>query len=58
VALNASIDPVMQVRDLSVAFNQGLPSEVTAFTDITFDLMPDEILAIVGPSGCGKSIMG
>jgi NitT/TauT family transport system ATP-binding protein len=57
VALNASVDPVMQVRDLSVVFNQGLPSEVTAFTDITFDLMPDEILAIVGPSGCGKSTL-
>ena len=57
MALNASVNPVMQVRDLSVVFNRGLPSEVTAFTDIAFDLMPDEILAIVGPSGCGKSTL-
>ncbi len=30
---------------------------MVAFTDITFTLNPDEILAIVGPSGCGKSTL-
>lgn len=47
----------LETKDLSVTFNPGSADEVVAFSDITFTLKPDEILAIVGPSGCGKSTL-
>lgn len=47
----------LETRSLSVTFNKGTENEVVAFSDITFELQPDEILAIVGPSGCGKSTL-
>lgn len=47
----------LETKALSVTFNQGSDEEVVAFTDITFNLNPHEILAIVGPSGCGKSTL-
>lgn len=47
----------LETKDLSVTFNLGSADEVVAFSDITFTLKPDEILAIVGPSGCGKSTL-
>lgn len=47
----------LETKGLSVTFNAGSSNEVVAFSDITFTLKPDEILAIVGPSGCGKSTL-
>lgn len=47
----------LETNDLSVTFNPGSADEVVAFSDITFALKPEEILAIVGPSGCGKSTL-
>lgn len=41
---------VFSVRDLSVTYGGNL-----ALKDVTLDIMPREITAIIGPSGCGKS---
>ncbi|MCV6546975.1 MAG: ABC transporter ATP-binding protein [Cohaesibacter sp.] len=47
--------PLLQVRDLSVAFRQD-GQEKIAVNHISFDLEKGETLALVGESGSGKSV--
>ncbi|UXT42310.1 ABC transporter ATP-binding protein [Agrobacterium tumefaciens] len=47
--------PLLSVRDLSVAFHQGGATSI-AVDHISFDLMPGEVVALVGESGSGKSV--
>ncbi|MEL6913819.1 MAG: phosphate ABC transporter ATP-binding protein [Pseudomonadota bacterium] len=42
--------PLMSVRGLSLWYG-----DKQALRDVSFDLMPEEVLAFIGPSGCGKS---
>ncbi len=50
-------EPVLSVRNLTVQFptRRGL---LTALDDISFDIMPGEVLGMVGESGAGKSMTG
>ncbi|WP_375456706.1 ABC transporter ATP-binding protein [uncultured Methylobacterium sp.] len=50
-------DPVLSVRDLSVAFatRRGL---LKAIDGVSFDIARGEILGVVGESGAGKSVTG
>tara|TARA_R110000751_G_scaffold77754_2_gene156748 strand:+ start:6953 stop:8584 length:1632 start_codon:yes stop_codon:yes gene_type:complete len=47
--------PLISIRNLSVAFNQGA-NQVTAVHDVSFDIYPGQTLALVGESGSGKSV--
>ncbi|WP_460273727.1 ABC transporter ATP-binding protein [Celeribacter sp. ULVN23_4] len=49
------VTPVLSVRDLSVAL-PGKHDRPYAVQNISFDLMPGEILCIIGESGSGKSV--
>ena len=44
--------PIISVRDVTKTFG-----DFTALSDISIDIMPGEIFALLGPSGCGKSTL-
>lgn len=48
--------PLLEVRDICLSYH-SISRETSALSHISFDLMPNEFLAIVGPSGCGKSTL-
>mgnify|MGYP000732887015 CR=1 FL=1 len=54
------LQPLLQVRDLSLAFARQDANGKTTLTDalssIQFDLYAGETLALLGESGCGKSL--
>ncbi|WP_112662868.1 ABC transporter ATP-binding protein [Microvirga flavescens] len=49
------IEPLLSVKDLSVAFRQG-ERDTLAVNRISFDVMRGETVALVGESGSGKSV--
>ncbi|MBY3553850.1 ABC transporter ATP-binding protein [Modestobacter lapidis] len=55
--------PALAVTGLTVRFALGrargrrIPPQVHAATDVSFDLHPGRVLALVGESGCGKSVL-
>ncbi|MDR2769120.1 MAG: ABC transporter ATP-binding protein [Puniceicoccales bacterium] len=49
------MEPLVAVKNLDIAFlQQGVKTHVVK--DISFDIFPQEVLAIVGESGSGKSV--
>jgi len=44
--------PLVQVRDLTMAFGDNVVQR-----DLSFDVLPGEVLAVAGGSGCGKSTL-
>src|SRR6478735_5831151 len=53
--MDASLGPLLEVRDLSVAFRSGT-RETLAVDRISFQIGRGECIALVGESGSGKSV--
>jgi peptide/nickel transport system ATP-binding protein len=51
----AHVRPLVEVNDLTVNF-VSREANVCAVNDVSFDVMPGEVLCIIGESGSGKSV--
>jgi len=49
-------EPILSIRDLSIAFPRRAAPSVTVVDGVGFDVMPGEIVGVVGESGSGKSM--
>ncbi|MBU2092012.1 MAG: ATP-binding cassette domain-containing protein, partial [Alphaproteobacteria bacterium] len=49
--------PLLEVKNLRIEFPTRRGT-LTAVDDISFDIMPGEVLGVVGESGAGKSLTG
>ena len=49
--------PVLSVRNLRVEFPTRR-ARLVAIDDVSFDILPGEVLGMVGESGAGKSVTG
>jgi peptide/nickel transport system ATP-binding protein len=50
--------PILSVKDLVVRYGTGKGSSLDAVRGVSFDLYPQQSLALVGESGCGKTTLG
>jgi microcin C transport system ATP-binding protein len=53
--MDATSQPLLDVRDLSVAFRHG-GTQTLAVDHISFQIKPGQCIALVGESGSGKSV--
>jgi ABC-type dipeptide/oligopeptide/nickel transport system ATPase component len=55
-SMHASGAPLIQVRDLRVAFRLGENQTFEAVKGVSFDIPENSTVALVGESGSGKSV--
>ena len=49
--------PVIELRDVSVVYNEGTPNEVAALNNVSLRVSQGETVVILGGNGSGKSTL-
>ncbi|MCA9310469.1 MAG: hypothetical protein KDA21_04635, partial [Phycisphaerales bacterium] len=49
----AAEEPILQVKDLAVSFDNGKGPRIQAVDGVRMTVYPRQTLAVVGESGCG-----
>jgi len=55
MAMVQSAQPILELRGVQKSFDRGTGVPLRVLEDITLDIRPNEVIALIGPSGCGKS---
>ena len=53
IKYDSGMEPILQMKEVSVSYAPG----TKAVKDVSTDIYPNTITAIMGPSGCGKSTL-
>ena len=49
---------LVELKNVSLTFNEGKKNEVKAIDNISFDIYEGEVFGLVGESGSGKTTVG
>ena len=49
--------PFIEIKNVSVVYNEGSPNQMNALLAASLEIEPQEYIIIFGPSGCGKSTL-
>jgi len=48
---------IIEIKNITKIFNQGLPNEMTALSEVSFEVNMSNLVILKGPSGSGKSTL-